>query len=285
MKNILNFFISLASFLVFIVGLYFLADIDLFYAIGLGLLLLAHELGHVIGLKKLGSKLMGVYFFPFLGAITVGKNNITTENDYAYFKYAGPFLGTTGVLITLAFFFFSNDSRFLVLAFIGAIFNLINMIPITLFDGYGIMRGIVKNLEWYGFFIVVVLGMFVFHEYILTLLVLLIFTLISESPTKEATGFKIHEVILSIIFISVMAILSVRDPENLVWNMSYTTFALFVFGFYIKVTCFDDKTKQQNYIKNQMTPLTRKEKFIWGTAWALTTVVLTVATNYINGII
>jgi hypothetical protein len=107
------------SFLSFIAGLYYLTDFGLFFSIGFVLILLVHELGHVFAFIKLGSPIKGIYFFPFLGAIVTSDKKLKKENDYAYLKYLGPLTGTLGALITLIFFFFLKDPRFLNLVFAG----------------------------------------------------------------------------------------------------------------------------------------------------------------------
>lgn len=274
------FLISLSSFAIFIIGLYFLAGLELFYAVGFGILLLVHELGHVFALNKMEGTIRGVYFFPFVGAIVASDKKLKTENEHAYFKYIGPLTGTFGVLIALGIFLFLKDERFLNLVFVGSILNLINMIPVTLLDGYGILRGSIKYVEWIGFLILIIFGFFVFQEYILTLFFLIIFTLFSDSPTKEATGFKIHEVVLASIFMLAMVILTIADKESLVWNVPLVVLSVYLFGMYIKSTCFDEKSTQQNAIK--LTPLTKKEKRLWITKYTLLVFVLFALAFYSN---
>ena len=268
MKNVS---ISIASFAIFI-GLYFLAGLELFYAVGFGILLLVHELGHVFALNKVEGTIRGVYFFPFVGAIVASDKKLKTENEHAYFKYLGPLAGTFGVLITLGLFLFLKDEKFLNLVFAGSILNLINMIPVTLLDGYGILRGSIKYVEWIGFLILIIFGFFVFQEYILTLFFLIIFTLFSDSPTKEATGFKIYEVVLASIFMLAMVILTIADRESLVWNVPLVVLSVYLLGIYIKSTCFDKKNTQQNDLK--LTPLTKKGKIVWITKYTLLAFVL-----------
>ena len=282
--SFMKFLISIASFAIFVMGLYFLADFGLFFAVGFGVLLLIHELGHVFALNKLEGTIKGVYFFPFVGAIVASDKKLKTENEYAYFKYLGPLAGTLGVLATLLIFFFLKDQRFLNLVFAGAILNLINMIPLTLLDGYGILRGSIKYVEWVGFLILVIVGVFIFHEYILTLFFLIIFTLFTDSPTEKATGFKLYEVILASVFLLTMAVLTIIDSESLVWNIPLIVFSIYMFGAYIKFTCFDSK-KEQNDQQNtqQLLPLTKKEKLLWVTRWSLLTLVLFVVAFYSKG--
>lgn len=280
----MKFLISIASFAVFVFGLYFLANFELFYAIGFGILLLVHEFGHVFALNKMEGTIKGVYFFPFVGAIVASDKKLKTENEYAYFKYLGPLAGTLGVLVTLLIFFSLKDPRFLNLVFAGAILNLINMIPLTLLDGYGILRGSIKYVEWVGFLILIIVGVFIFHEYILTLFFLIIFTLFTDSPTEKASGFKLYEVILASVFILTMIILTIIDRESLVWNIPLVVLSIYMFGAYIKSTCFDNKKEkkdQQN--TQQLLSLTKKEKLLWVTGWSLLTLVLFVVAFYSKG--
>jgi len=282
--NFMKFLISIASFAIFVICLYFLADFELFFAVGFGFLLLIHELGHVFALNKLEGTIKGVYFFPFVGAIVASDKKLNTENEYAYFKYLGPLAGTLGVLATLLIFFFLKDPRFLNLVFVGAILNLINMTPLILLDGYGILRGSIKYVEWIGFLILLIVGVFIFHEYIFTLFFLIIFTLFTDSPTKKATGFKLYEAILASVFLLTMIVLTIVDKESLVWNIPLVVLSIYMFGAYIKSTCFDNKKKQNNQQNTQqLLPLTKKEKLLWVASWSLLVMVLFVVTFYSKG--
>ncbi len=270
-------FISTSSFVIFIAGLYYLLNFQLIYAVGFGVLLLIHELGHVFALNKMEGTIKGVYFFPFVGAIVTSDKKLKTENEYAYVKYMGPLVGTLGVLATLFIFFLLDDQRFLHLVFVGAILNLINMVPITFLDGYGVLRGSIKNVEWLGFLIVVIIGAFIFHQYIFTLLLLVIFTLFSEVPNKEGTGFQVHEVVLTSIFILAMIILSWADKDNLVLNIPLVALSVYVFVAYIRTTKFNP---QKVPVILKLTPLTSREKVLWPVRWVALSLFLIVTAVY-----
>ncbi len=276
-KKYLKFFLSVVSFVIFIVGLYFLADIEFFLAVGFGVLLLIHELGHVFALRQLGRATNGVYFLPFIGAFATTKEELSIENEYAYFKYLGPLMGTLGVLIVFLLFFFLNDQRFLSLVFVGAILNLINMIPITFLDGHGMLRGVVKHVKWAGFLIAVIAGFFIFHEYMITLFLLVIFILFVDASTEKATGYQLHEVILAGIFISAMIFMTIAQKESFVWNIPLTALSAFLFGVYIKETRFN---KKQEQVASEILPLTKKEKISWGIKWLFLTIILLAAAFY-----
>ena len=148
------------------------------------------------------------------------------------------------------------------------------MVPLSLLDGYGVLKGVIKHVEWIGFLILIALGFFVFHEYMITLFFLLILTLFVDSSTKEATGYQLHEVILACIFILTMLFLTITQREFLVWNISYTVFSIFLFGYYIYFTCFKRKQNEVTQATYKLLPLNKKEKFSWGVRWILLATVL-----------
>lgn len=281
MKKFFTSSLSVSSFAIFVMGLYFFVQVELFLAIGFGILLLIHELGHVLALKKLGRVTNGIYFLPFIGAFVTTKEEFQTENEYAYVKYLGPFVGTLGVLATLFAFFLTSDPRLLQLVFSGAILNLINMTPLTFFDGHGVLMGVIKHAEWTGFSILIILGFFIFHEYALTLFFLLILTLFVDSSEKEETGYQLHEVILSSIFILIMIFTTMTQKEFFVWNLAYTALSVFLFCYYVYFTCF--KRKQNGITQathKLLLPLNNKDKFSWGVRWILLTAFLWAVSLY-----
>jgi Zn-dependent protease len=105
------------------------------FAVGFVLLLLLHELGHVLELRRQGIPASAPLFIPFLGAVVGMKqmpHNVWKEAQVAL---AGPVLGS---LAALAFWIAgeSLDSELLVaLAFTGFFLNLFNLIPLSPLDG------------------------------------------------------------------------------------------------------------------------------------------------------
>lgn len=273
----IKYILSILSFILFIAGIYFLADFELFIAVGFGILLLIHELGHVFALKKLNMTTGGIYFIPFLGAITTNKDKMLTENNYAYFKYLGPLMGTLGAFFVFLLFLIFKDQRFLFLSCLGAIFNLINLIPLVILDGYGILRGSVKHLRWIGLLIIIVFGIFIFKEYVITLFFLLIFTLFAEG--EKEYGYKLYEVILAILYIFIMIYLTISEKEFLVSDISIIIFSIYAFGMYIKATRYDVKKKIVHQ-EEILLKLTKKQKIGWILKWTLLTTFLVCMSLY-----
>ena len=105
------------------------------FAVGFVLLLLVHELGHVIELRHQGIPASAPLFIPFLGAVVGMKQMPHDVWREARVALAGPILGSLGAAAVWAAGE-SLDSELLVaLAFTGFFLNLFNLIPVSPLDG------------------------------------------------------------------------------------------------------------------------------------------------------
>src|ERR687894_59357 len=89
------------------------------FAIGFVLLLLIHEMGHVIQLRREGVPATAPLFIPFLGAVVGMKRMPDDAAAEARVGLAGPVLGSIGCLIPLALYGITGDELFKALAFVG----------------------------------------------------------------------------------------------------------------------------------------------------------------------
>ena len=71
------------------------------FAVGFVLLLLVHEMGHVIQLRREGIEASAPMFIPFLGAVVAAKSLGDDAAAEARVGLAGPILGTIGTLVPL----------------------------------------------------------------------------------------------------------------------------------------------------------------------------------------
>jgi Zn-dependent protease len=105
------------------------------FAIGFVLLLLVHELGHVLELRRQGVPASAPLFIPFLGAVVGMKqmpHNVWKEAQVAL---AGPILGSLGALgVWIAGEALDSD-LLVALAFTGFFLNLFNLLPVAPLDG------------------------------------------------------------------------------------------------------------------------------------------------------
>ena len=105
------------------------------FGVGLVLLLLVHELGHVLELRRQGVPASAPLFIPFLGAFVGMKQLPDDAWKEAQVALAGPILGSLGAAAVWAAGE-ALDSEFLVaLAFVGFFLNLFNLLPIVPLDG------------------------------------------------------------------------------------------------------------------------------------------------------
>jgi Zn-dependent protease len=105
------------------------------FAIGFVLLLLLHELGHVIQLRREGIKAGAPIFIPFLGAVIASKSLGKDAAAEARVGLAGPILGSIATLVPLAIWLITGHEFWRALAYIGFFLNLFNLIPVVPLDG------------------------------------------------------------------------------------------------------------------------------------------------------
>jgi Zn-dependent protease len=105
------------------------------FAVGFVLLLLLHELGHVIQLRREGIDASAPMFIPFLGAVISAKSLGDDAAAEARVGLAGPVLGSLASLVPLAIWLATGSDFWRALAFIGFFLNLFNLVPILPLDG------------------------------------------------------------------------------------------------------------------------------------------------------
>jgi Zn-dependent protease len=105
------------------------------FAIGFVLLLLLHELGHVIQLRREGIKAGAPVFIPFLGAVIASKSLGKDAAAEARVGLAGPILGSIATLVPLAIWLATGEEFWRALAYLGFFLNLFNLIPVVPLDG------------------------------------------------------------------------------------------------------------------------------------------------------
>jgi Zn-dependent protease len=99
------------------------------FAIGFVLLLLLHELGHVIQLRREGIKASAPIFIPFLGAMIAAKSLGKDAAAEARVGLAGPILGSIATLVPLGIWLAGGGEFWRALAYLG-FFNLMPVVPL-----------------------------------------------------------------------------------------------------------------------------------------------------------
>ena len=105
------------------------------FGLGFAVLLLVHELGHVIWLRREGISASLPVFIPFMGAFVAMKEMPKNAYIEAKVGLAGPVLGSAGALATLLWAEEINSDLLRALAYLGFLLNLFNLIPVVPLDG------------------------------------------------------------------------------------------------------------------------------------------------------
>ena len=111
------------------------------------LLLLVHEMGHVIQLKREGIDASAPMFIPFLGAAVAMREMPRNALVEARVGLAGPILGTVGGLVVYGMALQYHSDLLMASAFTAFFLNLFNLLPISPLDG-GRAMAAVSPLMW-----------------------------------------------------------------------------------------------------------------------------------------
>jgi len=105
------------------------------FAIGFVVLLLVHELGHVIALRREGIRASAPMFIPFLGAVISARSLGDNALAEARVGLAGPVLGSLGSGVCLVLWAATGHDYWRALGYTGLFLNLFNLMPVVPLDG------------------------------------------------------------------------------------------------------------------------------------------------------
>jgi Zn-dependent protease len=126
----LPFLLSFAGFAALYWGLY-----GARFGIGFAVLILVHELGHFIELKRRGLAADLPMFIPGVGAFVRGAAVGVTADTRALISLAGPLAGAFGAAVCGLIWLRTQERLWVALASFSAFINLMNLIPVWRLDG------------------------------------------------------------------------------------------------------------------------------------------------------
>jgi Zn-dependent protease len=166
---------TLAS-MVLSVGLY-ATQWGLPFAIGFVLLILVHELGHVVVLRREGIPAGAPVFIPFVGAFIAMRGQPRDAYVEAKVAIGGPIAGSLAAWAVLAAGVALSRPLLVALGVTGALLNLFNLIPVSPLDG-GRIAGAFTRAFWIGGYAIGVAALLVTRSPMLFLILLVgLFTL------------------------------------------------------------------------------------------------------------
>jgi Zn-dependent protease len=128
------------------------------FAIGIVILLLVHETGHVIALRREGIKASAPMFIPFMGAVISARSLGDNALAEARVGLAGPILGSLGAGVSLILWRITGHDFWRALGYFGLFLNLFNLLPVVPLDGGRAMAAMTPWMWFVGFGAMLVLA-------------------------------------------------------------------------------------------------------------------------------
>jgi Zn-dependent protease len=126
----LKFLLSLGTFVAFYWALY-----GLKFGVGFAILILVHEMGHFVEIKRRGLPADMPVFLPGFGAYVRWSALGVSAQTRAFVSLAGPMAGCIGAAVCALLWMETGDAFWIGLASLSALLNVLNLIPIWVLDG------------------------------------------------------------------------------------------------------------------------------------------------------
>lgn len=120
------------------------------FAIGLVVMILLHEMGHVVEIRRQGMQASAPLFIPFFGAAIFQRQHPTDALKQAQIGIAGPIAGTVAATAAFVMYGATHSPVVLLWAYIGFLINLFNLIPLGMLDGGWILAVVSKWFQVVG---------------------------------------------------------------------------------------------------------------------------------------
>ncbi len=155
------------------------------FGLGIAVLILVHEMGHFIDIRRRGLPADMPMFVPGFGAYVKWNAMGVRQEVRSAISLAGPFAGLLGAAVCALLWFQTGYGLWSALARTSAWFNVLNLIPLWILDGNSAIRALSKL------------------ERALLLVV------------NVAMGFALHEVVFGLVAVGMLVRLFTRDnPEE-----------------------------------------------------------------------
>lgn len=126
----LKFLLSLSAFVAF-----YWAAFGAKFGVGFAILILVHEMGHFIDIKRRGLPAEMPVFLPGLGAYVRWTALGVTARTRAFVSLAGPLAGCIGAAVCALLWLQTHNAIWIGLASVSALLNVLNLIPVWVLDG------------------------------------------------------------------------------------------------------------------------------------------------------
>ena len=188
------------------------------FAAGFVILLLVHEMGHVIQLRREGVKASAPMFIPFLGAVISARSLGRNALSEARVGLAGPILGSVGAAACILVWHATGSDLWRALAFTGFFLNLFNLLPVVPLDGGRAMAAMAPWMWFAGFAAMIPLALIFPNPVILLILLFAGFETYKRWRLRRAGGAqqqayykvsRLDRALVAAVYLSLIALLVV----------------------------------------------------------------------------
>jgi len=136
----LKFLFSLGTFVAFYWALY-----GAKFGVGFAILILVHEMGHFVEIKRRGLPADMPVFLPGFGAYVRWSALGVSARTRSYVSLAGPLAGCLGAAVCAYLWMQTGDALWIGLASLSALLNVLNLIPVWVLDGGQAIAAFTRN--------------------------------------------------------------------------------------------------------------------------------------------
>ncbi|HKQ96060.1 MAG TPA: site-2 protease family protein [Aestuariivirgaceae bacterium] len=110
--------------------------------------LVVHELGHLVAFRLVGQPWGRIVFIPFIGAIAMPRQGFDNLGQYAFASLMGPAFSLVLLLPAIVAAQHPGDGAQLMLdvAMVACFINLLNLLPVMPFDGGHVLKSVCQSL-------------------------------------------------------------------------------------------------------------------------------------------
>ncbi|MDZ4663660.1 MAG: site-2 protease family protein [Bacteroidota bacterium] len=140
---------SAFSLLIYMVLFYVLFDQNIAYIAAITVVVIIHEMGHLLAMKLFNYSNVKIFFIPLIGAFSSGKKQEVSQKQLSFIILAGPL---PGLIIACALYFLNKEMKSDTIKMLANCFlfiNLFNLLPIYPLDGGRIMETLFFKQNYY----------------------------------------------------------------------------------------------------------------------------------------
>lgn len=243
-------------------------------AVGLVVVIFAHEMGHVIAMNREGYKTSGPVFIPFLGAALFAPKGMDRRQE-AVIGIGGPLLGSLFSFLLIGLYYLTGGNWLLIMGYIGIFLNLFNMIPISPLDGGRVTQAVGKYFKIVGIALLIAVTIALKNPGILLIWIIVFFDFYFLPVKIRFTLAAITELAMITMLLTGTGIVN----RSIFWSTIVDVAIGALYLTMIGISIFKNPKETEEILNQgaQRPELAAKEKFQWFLIWLSIAAILYIA--------